>query len=93
VHGEQDHLDLWVAGTKAFEGLEPAQARHGNVEHHHLWLVLRYLLENLAAVACLATDLQVVLGFEQTTKPFSNDSVVVGYQYGDHPSRITPMWR
>jgi hypothetical protein len=44
-----------------------------------LWLVLRYLLEDLAAVACLATDVEVGLGFEQTAKPLSNDSMVIGY--------------
>ena len=92
MHGEQNHFDLGVVGAQPLQGFEPTETRHGDVEHHYLRLVLLYLLEDLTAVTRLATDLEIVLRFEQTTKPLANDPVIIGDQYGYHLNRVTAEW-
>jgi hypothetical protein len=72
------------------EGLQATQARHGDIEHHHLGPTALDLLEDLPAVAGFTRDLDVVLGLEQASQPLANDTVVIGDDYGDHLTRVTP---
>jgi hypothetical protein len=50
--------------------------------------VLLDLLEHLATVLGLTTELDIALPFDQASDAFANDAVVVGDENGNHPSRI-----
>jgi hypothetical protein len=70
-----------VLGAEPLEGFEAPKARHGDVEDYHVGPVELDLLEDLAAVSRLATDLDIFFGFEEPTKALSYDSMIVGYEY------------
>jgi hypothetical protein len=73
--------------AQALERLEPAHARHRDVEYDHVGRVLLDLLEHLAAVRSLRDDAKSFLGLEQPAQTFPHDAVVVGDQNGGHVER------
>jgi len=77
-----------VLGAHALEGLEPAEARHGDVEDHDVRAMDFDLLEDLTAVGGFSTQLDVALALDQTADTLPNYAVIVCDQYGNHLSRL-----
>ena len=64
-------------------GLQAVHLRHLDVHEHDIGLVLPGHDDGLLAVACLADDLQVVLGLQDHSEPGSHHRLVVGEHDAD----------
>ena len=66
--------------------VEPAPARHDDVEEHDIRLVEARLAHGFLGVAGLVLDADVLLGLEQQTQAGADERVVVDDQDTDHGS-------
>ena len=67
----------------ALEHLGPVELRHPDVEHGHVRVQARDLVERVAAVRRLADQLEVLAVVDRADDPLPVDRVIVGDQDGN----------
>jgi hypothetical protein len=77
MHGQKNDLDGGIKGTELPGGVNAIQQRHGYVGDDDVWKELSSGLQQSAAIANGAGDLEVWL-IEYKAKPGDDDIVVVG---------------
>ena len=80
VAGHEDHAQIRLQRARALEHGEPVQARHLDVAHHDVELLLRDTAQGLLAVP-RDVDL-IALGAQQPSHRILDDRFVVNHQYG-----------
>ena len=88
VAGHEDHAQIRLQRARALEDGEPVQARHLDVAHHDVELLLRDAAQGFLAVP-RDVDL-IALGAQQPAHRILDDRFVVNDQYGrvhHYPSR------
>ena len=91
VHGERQHAGTGRALGDLGRRLHAAQVAHGDVHQHHVGLQARDLLDDLAAAAGLADDLNIGMTFQQQPDAGAHQRVIVSDQhaYLAHASLLT----
>ena len=82
LHGEDQHRQVRVRRLDPPQRLQPTEAGHANVQHHHVDRTLRGqcldLLDGFLAITRRADDVQVRLRIDQQAQARAQHRVVVG---------------
>ena len=89
----EDHRRGRPGSGQAAGDLDPAEARHADVEHGDIGLQLLDVAEGALAVTRLPDELDLVLAFEKAADSVEDRGVVVGHQAakGGQAAIITPL--
>jgi hypothetical protein len=80
VHGEHQDLEVRPLLDDLTRCLEPGHARHGDIEHRQVDVVVERDRQGPAAVTRLGHDLEVRLGVDYVPEAAPDHRVVVGQQ-------------
>ena len=80
MHGQDQNPSLRACLPEAFQGLEAATSRHGEVERQHIRVGLAGLAQGFMPIGDFAHDFHVRLGVDEHPESGPDDGMVINDQ-------------